>query len=567
MDAILATYPLSAGFQQRLGTVIDPAALRLSLSELRTRSPVAMLRYLRSLKVKRLVIPLEDESSAALLPVLKLVAAVVPAQSYLVLDSQMRSSAFTRLGVPPSLAQLVRASAASNLAIRRARREAAQLLAAPRIEPVPQRDPDVLFLNANLWFGVKAGGSVGHISGVVNGFLDVGYDVDYLSVGGRLLVKDGARYHPLTPPAHFGLPWESNYYRFHFDAVREVEQVCKAGQPAFVYQRMSIANYTGVTISRERRLPLILEYNGSEAWIARNWGRPLRYQTLAEQLEAVCLRHAHLVVTVSDVLRDELVERGIPAGRIVSYPNCIDPVAFDPARHTLSAIEALRSRHGIAPDAIVATFVGTFGQWHGAPVLAKAVRTLLDRHADWVRATKLHFLFVGDGLRMPDVRSALGEHQSGPHVTLTGLVPQAEAPLYLAASDILCSPHIANTDGTRFFGSPTKLFEYMAMGKAIIASDLDQIGEVLAGSPHVGDLAEGQQPRHDQPALLTTPGSSDEIFEGLRFLVSNTGWRQALGLNARRLALAKYTWRHHVEAIIGGAARNGLIDKPSKADA
>ncbi len=56
---------------------------------------------------------------------------------------------------------------------------------------------------------------------------------------------------------------------------------------------------------------------------------------------------------------------------------------------------------------------------------------------------------------------------------------QSEAPTYLAISDIVVSPTVPNPDGSPFFGSPTKLFEYMAMGKPIVASDLDQIGEVL----------------------------------------------------------------------------------------
>lgn len=559
MDAVLATYPLSAGFQKRLNALIDPAAIRLSLSELRLLPVREMLRRLRSLRVKRLVIPLEDESSAALLPVLKLVAAVVPAESYLVLDGEMRASAFTRLGVPGSVARLGQATLSARHAVRRAGAEAAELLSAPRIAVSPQVDPDILFLNANLWFGVKAGGSVGHISGVVNGFLELGCDVDYLSVGGRLLVKDAARYQTLTAPAHFGLPWEANYYRFHFDAVRQSVELFGKPRPALIYQRMSIANYSGVSLSRHYDLPLILEYNGSEAWIAKNWGRGLRYMKLAEDIEAVCLRHAHLVVTISDVLKDELVDRGVPAERIVSYPNCIDPESFDPARFSQPAIEALRARHGIAPDAVIATFVGTFGQWHGAPVLARAARDLLDRHAGWVKAQKLHFLFVGDGMQMPLVRDALGEHGTGPHVTLTGLVPQTEAPLYLAASDILCSPHIANTDGTKFFGSPTKLFEYMAMGKAILASDLDQIGEVLAGSAHVRDGLGGAPPRDGESALLATPGSSEEVVEGLRLLVAHPEWRSRLGENARKLALARYTWRHHVGAILDGARRNGLL--------
>lgn len=559
MDAILATYPLSAGFQERLTTLVDPASIRLSLSELRTLPPATMLRKLRSLRVKRLFIPLEDESSAALLPVLKLVAAVVPAESYLVLDGEMRQQPFTRLGVPPSLARLGQATVAANLAVRRARKEATALLNTPRSAASGTGKPEILFLNANLWFGVKAGGSVGHISGVVNGFLDLDYDVDYLSVGGRLLVKPAARYKPLTAPAHFGMPWEANYYRFHFDAVAQVDKHIGETSSALIYQRMSIANFTGVAASRRLNVPLILEYNGSEAWVARNWGRPLRYQSLAEDIEAVCLRHAHLVVTVSDVLRDELISGGVAPERIVTYPNCIDPETFDPGRFPAASRADLRRRHGIPEDAIVATFIGTFGQWHGAPVLAEAARTLLDAHPDEVKARKLHFLLVGDGVKMADVRNALGPHQFGPHVTLTGLVPQHEAPAYLAASDILCSPHVPNSNGTPFFGSPTKLFEYMAMGKAIIASDLDQIGEVLAGSPHIRTLDPGARPREGQPALLATPGSSADIVDGLRFLAGDLEWRQTLGRSARALALAKYTWRHHVEAILDGARANGLI--------
>ncbi len=83
----------------------------------------------------------------------------------------------------------------------------------------------------------------------------------------------------------------------------------------------------------------------------------------------------------------------------------------------------------------------------------------------------------------------------------TGSLPREKVVEYLDASDILVSPHIPMPDGSRFFGSPTKLFEYMAMGKGIVASRLEQLAEVL---------------EHDQTALLVTPGNVEELAEAIR---------------------------------------------------
>jgi glycosyltransferase involved in cell wall biosynthesis len=105
----------------------------------------------------------------------------------------------------------------------------------------------------------------------------------------------------------------------------------------------------------------------------------------------------------------------------------------------------------------------------------------------------------------------------------------------LAACDILVSPHVPNPDGTPFFGSPTKLFEYMAMGKGIVASDLDQIGEVL---------------RHDVTALLVQPGNVKSLCEGMIVLIEDTPRRERLGANARTDVVSRFTWEAHTGRII-----------------
>jgi glycosyltransferase involved in cell wall biosynthesis len=553
VDAILINYPLSRDFQERLVAHVASTPMTLSLKELQQRSVLQILRYLRSLKVNRLFVPVEDENGSILLPVLKLLAVLVPARDIFLVEPDLRMQRISRFNIVGSTLKLCHASAATMAAVARAKRVVRGLLAAERVSVDEVVGRNVLYLNANLWFGVKAGGSVGHISGVVNALLQEEYDVDFASAGGQLMVSDKAAYVQLKPPTHFGVPWGLNHYRFHFDVVQQLKGLTARRHFDFIYQRLSVANFSGVVASRSLGIPLVLEYNGSEVWVARNWGRELREQVLAEQVEEVNLRHAHLVVTISDVLKEELLARGVAAERIVTYPNCIDPEMFNPERFTPEEIASLRARHGIPSDSVVVTFIGTFGQWHGIEILAKAIRQLIDNRQEWAEARKVHFLLVGDGMKMPEVRSILGSHAQGPFVTMTGLVPQHEAPLYLASSDVLCSPHVPNTDGTKFFGSPTKLFEYMAMGKAIVASDLDQIGDVLQNSIrlNVPESAEDITKR-GRVALLVEPGDVEQLTLGIRRLIDEPRTRDALGANVRGLALERYTWKRHVNEILKG---------------
>ena len=185
---------------------------------------------------------------------------------------------------------------------------------------------------------------------------------------------------------------------------------------------------------------------------------------------------------------------------------------------------------------------------------------------------------MGDGALAPRVRSILGEGLGRPFVTLAGIRPQAETPRTLAASDILLSPHVPNPDGTPFFGSPTKLFEYMAMGKPIVASDLDQIGWVLKGwRPGEPPPAPGEAGK-TRAALLVEPGRVDALVAAIRQAVEMPeAERAALGREARRLVLDSFTWDRNVAAVLdrlragprcpagvpGGERRDGGDERPT----
>jgi len=240
------------------------------------------------------------------------------------------------------------------------------------------------------------------------------------------------------------------------------------------------------------------------------------------------LSAADLVVVVSQAMEQELTARGVPREKILVNPNGVEPAAYSPEVDG----SPVREQHGLRGKTVVG-FIGTFGPWHGAEVLAEAFGRLLAARPDW--RTQVRLLMIGDGVRMPDVRSALARHQVESMCVLTGLVPQADGPRYLAACDILASPHVPNADGTPFFGSPTKLFEYMAMGKGIVASDLDQIGEIL---------------EHGRAAVMVTPGDVDSLAGGLTTLIEDPARREALGREARQLVLDRHSWRAHTARIV-----------------
>ena len=107
----------------------------------------------------------------------------------------------------------------------------------------------------------------------------------------------------------------------------------------------------------------------------------------------------------------------------------------------------------------------------------------------------IHFMYMGTGKTMQRVKKIIEDNGTAGNITFAGVIPHAEVPDYLAACDILVSPQIPNPDGTPFFGSPTKLFEYMACQRPIIATDLLGITEVLihygAGFTYPGEDADG----------------------------------------------------------------------------
>lgn len=325
----------------------------------------------------------------------------------------------------------------------------------------------------------------------------------------------------------------------HYQQLKPALQILR---PAYIYERLCLGNFAGARLSRELGIPYLVEYNGSELSMARSFaGRRYAHEFFFQKAEDVAFRQATLISVVSEAVKEELVKRGIDARKILVNPNGADADIYRPP--DADAKGTVREELGWNDSHRVVGFTGTFGGWHGVEVLAEAMPRVCRERSD------VRFLLIGDGNFKHLIDDRVRAEGLEDRVRAVGRVAQAEGARLLGACDVYVSPHSAHMINSRFFGSPTKVFEYMAMGGGIVASDLEQIGEVLSPALSARDF-DGDGPRvRDERAVLCPPGDVDAFVAAVIGLATRPDVATALGRNARRAVIDHYSWERHVQRL------------------
>jgi glycosyltransferase involved in cell wall biosynthesis len=290
--------------------------------------------------------------------------------------------------------------------------------------------------------------------------------------------------------------------------------------PDVIYERTAILHVAGARLARSLRLPLVVEQNSPQVE-ERLAMSGMALAPLAGRLERRVYRAADAVVTVSTALQEYVAQMGAPREILHVVPNGARPELFDPAR---ADGKAVRERYDLPASAVVIGFVGAFADWHRLDRLVQAFGL-----AQGDARTNVYLLLVGDGPHRPSLEVMSQDLGIRPWVVFTGPVPFERVPDHLAAMDITVMP------SSNWYGSPIKIFEYGAMGRAIIGPDTPPVREVMV------DGEEG---------LIVPPGSVEALRVAISRLSVNRLLREQLGARFRERVLREYTWESAADRLL-----------------
>jgi glycosyltransferase involved in cell wall biosynthesis len=300
-------------------------------------------------------------------------------------------------------------------------------------------------------------------------------------------------------------------------AYRRLATAIKMDRPDGIYERYNLYLLAGVWAKKRFGLPLILEVNAPMAVERREYGG-LSWPRLADWAELYVWKHADVILPVTQVLADYMVVKGIDPARIHVIPNAINEEHYK----KLPTVAQAKEKLGLSGRLVIG-FTGFVREWDR-----------LDRIMAWVanRAAQhnVHLLVIGDGPARAEIEMCAQKLRVADRLTFTGVVAREQVPALSMAFDIALQTALVP------YASPLCLFEYLALGKAIVAPDQPNHHEILASGVD---------------ALLYDPVDPLGIEKSLDTLCQDSELRIRIAIAASEVIARKHlTWRQHAQEVV-----------------
>jgi len=378
---------------------------------------------------------------------------------------------------------------------------------------------NVLFLALDVRINVRTGEGI-HVRELARSLGLLGHHIDLVTATPQ---REVPGIHPNV--VHHLRPEGPNH-----GVVRFCAQLARRVGSRAIYERR-LSPKVSWAVSVLTGLPYVVEVNGIEEEallqgrgtpsfpVARRWMRRRFYQ-----------RAARVVVVTARLAALVREENRIPELRVRVVPNGVDTDRFAPMDP-----ESARATIGFAPGPWI-VFVGNLVVWQGVDTLIRAMPSVVREIPD------VKLAIVGDGVLRGDLERLARRVAVGEHVHFLGSSPYELVPTHIGAASVCVAP-FTRLRNERIGLSPLKVYEYLACGRPVVASDLPGIRETLAES-HAG--------------ILVPPDDVDALGRAIVGILANEPERTDAGARGRSFAVAKCSWlraAREIEGILEEATR------------
>ena len=295
-----------------------------------------------------------------------------------------------------------------------------------------------------------------------------------------------------------------------------LEEAAREAPFDLIYERYSLWSFAAMEFARDLGIPGLLEVNAPLIEEQAEY-RELVDRASAERIAERTFGAATALLAVSDEVAEYLERYPAARGKVQVIPNGVNPDRFP--------VNLKPSLPG-SPGTFTVGFVGTLKAWHGLAILVEAFALVRQRNP----AARL--LLVGDGPERERLVADLSARGLLQAVHFTGAVAPSEVPGLLASMDAAVAPY---PKLAHFYFSPLKVYEYMAAGRAVVASRLGQLEKLICNGVN---------------GLLVPPGDAAALAAALGQLQSDPELRLRLGNAARAKVLRDHTWDRAVQHIL-----------------
>jgi glycosyltransferase involved in cell wall biosynthesis len=266
--------------------------------------------------------------------------------------------------------------------------------------------------------------------------------------------------------------------------------------------------------------------NAEIAWLiavkgGRVWHEAHNWPNSKTALFCFFLKKTSGIITNSQGTRDAYVSHGFPHVTVIQNGVDIEKFALDDSSH-----EARRARD-LPLHVPLVMYVGSFARWKGVATVIAAWKRVKEGHPD------AQLVLIGGTVEALKKFPECTDDILSARVIVRAHQSSALIPLYLRAADILLLPNEPVSEEAIRFTSPIKLFEYMASGRPIIASNLPSMREIL----------------NDTNAVLFTAGDAKELSSAILSLLADNRKKESCARSARA-DVEEFSWTNRAKRIM-----------------